>query len=77
MAKVKMHPSVQKEIRALNLDDLYVLFETCISNKNIHKDDKPVLLEYIEMRIKKLQKQKDYNDKSIPDHEYIAKWGIK
>jgi hypothetical protein len=77
MEKVKMHPSVQKEIRAFNYDELLVLLDAVIYNKKMHKDDKPVLIAYIEMRIKKLQKQKDYNNKSMPDHEYVAKWGSK
>jgi hypothetical protein len=77
MSKIKIHPSVQKEIRAFNLDELYILFEACICNKNMHKDDKPVLLAYIEMRIKKLQKQKDYKDAEMSDSEFIKKWDIK
>lgn len=73
----RLPEKIQKEIRAFNYDDLLVLHEAIIHNKKIHKDDKPVLIAYIEMRIKKLQKQKDYNDNIMPDHEYIAKWGIK
>ena len=77
MTKIKMHPSVQKEIRAFNYDDLLVLHEAVIHNKKMHKDDKPVLIAYIEMRIKKLQKQKDYEDKNISDSEFVAKWETK
>jgi len=68
--------SVQKLIRPLELDGLYVLFEACIKDKKMHKDDKSALLAYIEMRIKKLQKQKDYQDKNINDFDYVSKWGV-
>ena len=77
MSKPKMLPSVQREIRACNLDELYALFRECIGNTKIHKDDKPVLLAYIEMRIKKLQKKADYEDTEMSDSAYIKKWGSK
>ena len=69
-----MHPTVQREIRKCNLDELYSLFLECETNKKIHKDDKPVLIAYIKMRIKKLQKRADYEDKNISDSEFVAKW---
>ncbi len=75
MTKMKIPASVQKEIRGFNLDELYVLFEACISNKKMHKDDKPVLLAYIEMRINKFQKKNDYEDKNMSDKEFVTKWG--
>ena len=54
MAKIKIHPSVQKEIRSLSYEELIVLNEQVKVNEIIHKDDKPVLLKYLEKRIKKL-----------------------
>ena len=73
----RLPEKIQREIREYNLDELYILFEECIASKKVHKDDKKLLCSYIEKRITRLAKQKDYNDKSMPDHEYIAKWGIK
>jgi len=55
MAKIKIHPSLQKEIRTLNYKELIVLSEQVIVNEIIHKDDKPVLLKYLKKRIKKLE----------------------
>ncbi len=55
MAKIKIHPSVQKEIRSLSYEELIVLNEQVKVNEIIHKDDKPVLLKYLEKRIKKLK----------------------
>ena len=55
MTKIKIHPSVQKEIRSLNYKELIALSEAVIVNEIMHKDDKPVLLKYIEKRIKKLE----------------------
>jgi len=55
MTKIKIHPSLQKEIRSLNYKELIVLSEAVIVNEIMHKDDKPVLLKYIEKRIKKLE----------------------
>ena len=77
MSKIKMHPSVRKEIRAFDYDELLVLLDAVIYNKKMHKDDKPVLIAYIEMRIKKLQEKKDYKDTSMSDSDYIKKWGNK
>ena len=73
----RLPEKVQREIRQLSIEELRILFEGCIFNKKIDKDRKAVLCKYIEKRLNKLLKQKDYNDKSIPDHEYIAKWGVK
>ena len=56
MNKIKIHPSIQKEIRSLNLEELYVLKDHVIVNEIMHKDDKPVLLKYLKKRIKKLQR---------------------
>ena len=77
MNKIKIHPKVQKEIRAFNYDELLLLSESVIVNKKMHKDDKPVLLAYIEKRIKKLQKKNDYEDTNMSDSDFIKKWGIK
>ena len=55
MTKIKIHPSVKKEIRSLSYKELIVLSEAVIVNEIMHKDDKPVLLKYIEKRIKKLE----------------------
>jgi len=55
MTKIKIHPSLQKEVRSLNYKELIVLSEAVIVNEIMHKDDKPVLLKYIEKRIKKLE----------------------
>jgi hypothetical protein len=55
MTKIKIHPSVQKEIRSLNYEELIVLNEHVKVNEIMQKDDKPVLLKYLEKRIKKLE----------------------
>ena len=55
MNKIKIHPSIQKEIRLLNLEELYVLKDVVLANEKMHKDDKPVLLKYLKKRIKKLE----------------------
>lgn len=55
MTKIKIHPSVQKEIRSLNYEELIFLNEHVKVNETMHKDDKPVLLKYLEKRIKKLE----------------------
>ena len=55
MTKIKIHPSVQKEIRSLSYKELIVLNENVKVNEIMHKDDKPVLLKYLEKRIKKLE----------------------
>ena len=73
----RLPEKVQREIRQLSIEELRILFESCIFSEKIHKDDKAVLCKYIEKRLNKLLKQKDYNDTSIPDHEYIAKWESK
>ncbi len=73
----RLPEKVQKEIRQLSIEDLRILFEGCINSKKIDKDRKAILCKYIEKRLNKLLKEKDYNDKSLADHEYIAKWGVK
>ena len=73
----KLPEKVQREIRQLSIEELRILFEGCIFNKKIDKDRRAVLCKYIEKRLNKLLKQKDYSDTSIPDHEYIAKWESK
>ena len=55
MTKIKIHPSVQKEIRSLSLKELIVLSDHVVVNETMHKDDKPVLLKYLKKRIKKLE----------------------
>ena len=55
MSKIKIHPSVQKELRSLSYEELIVLNEHVKVNKIMHKDDKPVLLKYRKKRIKKLE----------------------
>ena len=55
MTKIKIHPSVQKEIRSLSYKELIVLSEHVVVNETMHKDDKPVLLNYLKNRIKKLE----------------------
>ncbi len=55
MSKIKIHPSVQKELRSLSYEELIVLNEHVKVNKIMHKDDKPVLLKYLKKRIKKLE----------------------
>ena len=89
MTEIKIPQSVQKEVRGLNLDELYILFEGLIKNNKYDKDRscksyhtnngkyKIALLAYLEKRIKKLQKQKDYEDKNISDSEFVAKWETK
>ena len=74
MTKIKIPQGVQKEVRRHNLDELYILFEGLIKNNKYDKDNKIALLAYLEKRIKKLQKQKDYEDKNISDSEFVAKW---
>ena len=56
------------------IEELRILFEGCVFNKKINKDRRAVLCKYIEKRLNKLLKQKDYNDTNIPDHEFINKW---
>ena len=73
----KLPEKAQREIRQLSIEELRILFEGCIFNKKIDKDRRAMLCKYIEKRLNKLLKQKDYSDTSIPDHEYIAKWGVK
>ena len=77
MTKIKIPQGVQKEVRRLNLDELYILFEGFIKNNECDKDYQIALLAYLEKRIKKLQKQKDYEDKNISDSEFVAKWETK
>ena len=55
MTEIKIHPSVQKELRSLSYEELIVLNEHVKVNKIMHKDDKPVLLKYLKKRIKKLE----------------------
>ena len=55
MTKIKIHPSVQKEIRSLSYKELIVLFDHVVVNETMHKDDKPVLLKYLKKRIKRLE----------------------
>ena len=55
MSKIKIHPSVQKELRSLSYEELIVLNEHVKVNKIMHKDDKPVLLKYLKKRIKNLE----------------------
>ena len=73
----RLPEKVQREIRQLSIEELRILFEGCIFNKKIDKDRRAMFCKYIEKRLNKLLKQKDYNDKSMPDHEYIAKWESK
>ena len=73
----KLPEKVQKEIRQLSIEELRILFKGCIYNKKIDKDKKAILSKYVENRLNKLLKQKDYNDTSISDNEYIAKWESK
>jgi len=54
MDKIKIHSAVQKEIRSLSYEELIVLNEHVKVNEIMHKNDKPVLLKYLEKRIKKL-----------------------
>ena len=55
MTKIKIHPSVQKEIRSLSYEELIALSDHVVVNETMHKDDKPVLLKYLKKRIKKLE----------------------
>jgi len=75
MTKIKIPQAVQKEVRKHNLDELYILFGGIIKNNKYDKDNKITLLAYLEKRIKKLQKQKDYEDKNMSDKEFVTKWG--
>ena len=59
MTKIKIHPSVKKEIRSLSYKELIVLSDHVVVNETMHKDDKPVLLEYLKKRIKKLEGEKN------------------
>lgn len=71
----KLPEKVQRQLRELSYDDLCLVFVDIIEKQNIEKETKSMLVVYIEKRLKRLQKQNDYNDGSIPDHEYIVKWG--
>tara|TARA_A100001391_G_scaffold179136_4_gene143946 strand:- start:788 stop:1003 length:216 start_codon:yes stop_codon:yes gene_type:complete len=62
MTKIRIHPSLQKTIRGLNYDELIVLYKAVIEADKMHKDDKPVLLKYLEKRIKLFQKEIDLHD---------------
>ena len=73
----KLPEKVQRQLRELSYDDLCLVFVDIIEKQNIEKETKSMIVAYIEKRLKRLQKQNDYNDISIPDHEYIAKWGVK
>ena len=68
---------VQKAIRQLSIEELRIVFKECLYNKKIDKDKKAVFCKYVEKRLNKLLKQKDYNDTSISDKEYIARWESK
>ena len=57
MTKIKIHPSVQKEIRSLSYEELIALNEHVKVNEIMQKDDKPVLLKYLEKRIRKLERK--------------------
>ena len=72
--RTQISQSVQKEVRKLSLVELYVLFGSFINSK-CDKDYKISAIAYLEKRIKKLQKQKDYEDKNISDKEFVTKWG--
>ena len=73
----KLPEKVQRQLRELSYDDLCLVFVDIIEKQNIETETKSMLVAYIEKRLKRLQKQNDYNDSSIPDHEYIAKLGVK
>lgn len=73
----KLPEKVLRQLRELSYDDLCLVFVDIIEKQNIETETKSMLVAYIEKRLKRLQKQNDYNDNSIPDHEYIAKCGVK
>jgi len=75
MNKIKIPEGVQKEVRRHNLDELYILFGGVSKNNKYDRDNKIALLAYLEKRIKKLQKQNDYEDKNMSDKEFVTKWG--
>ena len=75
MTKRKIPQAVQKHLRSLSLVQLYIIFGGLIENNKCDKDYKITALAYLEKRIKKLQKQKDYEDKNISHKEFVTKWG--
>ena len=50
----RLPEKIQREIRRFNIEELKILFESCIFSEKIQKDDKAVLCEYIEKRLNKL-----------------------
>ena len=73
----KLPEKVLRQLRELSYDELCLVFVDIIEKQNIETETKSMLVAYIEKRLKRLQKQNDYNDNSIHDHEYIAKCGVK
>ena len=74
---INLPEKAQRKLRQLNYDDLSLVFSKIIEKKDIDKTIQISLINYIEKRLTKLQKRKDYFNRDMPDHEYIAKWEIK
>ncbi len=69
--------SFKRKLRDLNSATLQQVFFHIIEKKELPREQKAALLNYIEGRLKRLQKKEDYNNPNITDSEYVAKqWKI-
>jgi len=67
--------SFKIKLRELDFDQLQEVFFTIIQSKTLTKEQKRPLIAYIEGRLKRLLKKKDYDNSNMTDSEYVAKWG--
>jgi hypothetical protein len=67
--------SFKRKLRELGFDSLQQLFFDLIEAKELPREQKAGLLNYIEGRLKRLLKKEDYNNSNMTDSEYVAKWG--
>ena len=65
----------KKLINSLNYDDLLTLVDRVMKSEKLLKEEKKPILVFAYARLEKLLKQKEYNNTSISDAEYISKWG--
>jgi len=67
--------SFKRKLRDLNFATLQQVFFHIIEEKELPREQKAGLLNYIEGRLKRLLKKEDYNNPNMTDSEYIQKWG--
>tara|TARA_R100000654_G_scaffold44320_1_gene70571 strand:- start:360 stop:593 length:234 start_codon:yes stop_codon:yes gene_type:complete len=67
--------SFKRKVRELDFTSLQKLFFHLIEAKELPREQKAPLLNYIEGRLKRLLKKEDYNNPNMTDSEYVAKWG--